>query len=258
MRPRDPPVSWELDGNIAVLTITSPPANAVDETVAAALLHSLVEIEATAAKVLVVRSGIPGCFAEGADINRIVSIGRVGLIALLTAFREAVESLGSLPLASIAAVEGSALGGGLELALACTIRVASRSSRLGLPEVKLGLLPGGGGTQRLPRLVGRASALDLLITGRAVGGEEALGMRLVDRLTENGAAFREALAMAGRLALLSRPALASITRCVDVAQSLPFPDGMAVEAEEIMELFCAVDVADDAASFVEKHSPKPA
>jgi enoyl-CoA hydratase/carnithine racemase len=243
MRRRRPPVTWDLDGHVAVLTLASPPANAVDETLAAALLDSLTEIEATAAKVVVVRSGIPGRFAEGADVDRIVSMGRAGFIALLTGFRQAVEGLGALPLVSIAAVEGSAFGGGLELALACTIRVASRSSRLGLPEVKLGLLPGGGGTQRLPRLVGRASALDMLITGRTVGGQEALEMRLVDLLTDSGAAVREALAMASRLAVLSRPALAGITRCVDVAQSLPFPDGLAVEADEIIELYSSPEAS---------------
>jgi enoyl-CoA hydratase len=231
------PVSWRLDGEVAVLTLTSPPANAVDEVVAPALLAALAEIETSTARALVVCSGVPGRFAQGPDVERIAGMDRPRLVALLTSFREVVETLGALPLVSIAAVDGAALGGGLELALACTIRVASRVSRLGLPGVRLGMLPGGGGTQRLPRLIGRAGALDLLITGRIVGGEEALEMRLIDRLTEEAAAVHEALKMARRLGVVPRSILASITRCVDVAESLSFPEGMAVEAEETMQLF---------------------
>jgi enoyl-CoA hydratase len=250
------PVGWELEGKVAVLTIASPPANALDVTLASGIAAAVTEIEATPAKVLLLRSGIPGRFATGADVRHIASIDRAGFIALLEAIREAVEGLASSPVVSIAAVEGHALGAGLELALACTMRIASRSSRLGLPEVKLGLLPGGGGTQRLPRLIGRASALDLLITGRSVGGAEARDMKLTDQLTEDGAAERVALGMAARLAALSLPALAGITRCVDVAQSLPFAEGMAVEAEEIVALFCEGEVAEGVSAFIEKRSPE--
>jgi enoyl-CoA hydratase len=231
------PVGWRLDGEVAVLTLTSPPANAVDEVVAPALVVALNEIEASSARALVVCSGVPGRFAASADVERIAGLDRSRFVALLTSFREAVETLGALPLVSIAAVDGIALGGGLELALACTIRIASRVSRLGLPEVRTGLLSGGGGTQRLPRLIGRAGALDLLITGRIVGGEEALEMGLIDRLTEEGAAVHEALGMARRLGVVPRSILESITRCVDVAESLSFPEGMAVEAEETVQLF---------------------
>ena len=231
------PVSWRLDGEVAVLTLASPPANALDEVVAPALVAALAAIEDSSASALVVCSGVPGRFAQSADVERIAGVDRTRFVSLLTSFREAVETLGALPLVSIAAVDGTALGGGLELALACTIRIGSRASRLGFPEVKAGLLSGGGGTQRLPRLIGRAAALDLLITGRLVGGEEALELRLIDRVTEAGDAVREAFGMARRLSAVPRSTLASITRCVDVAESLSFPEGMAVEAEETVQLF---------------------
>lgn len=254
--PGPAPVSWDLHGKVAVLTLASPPTNALDEALAGALTRALGDIEAASANVVVVRSAVPGCFATGVDIKRIASIDRACFVTLLKAVREALEGLASSQMVSIAAIEGTALGAGLELALACTMRIASKPSRLGLPEVKLGLLPGGGGTQRLPRLIGRASALDLLITGRSIAGEEARAMRLVDRLTETGAVEQQALALAERLAALSRPALAGITRCVDVAESLPFAEGMAVEADEIIQLFCEGEVAEAVAAILEKRSPE--
>jgi enoyl-CoA hydratase len=235
---RTPPaVSWEMRGEVAVLTLASPPSNVLDERLASGLATALDGIEASAASVLVVRSAVPGHFATGADAGCIETIDRSEFIALLRSVREAIEALASSAVISIAAIEGRALGGGLELALACTLRVAAPEARLGLPEVKLGLLPGGGGTQRLPRLVGRANALDLLITGRSVSGEEARAMSLIDALSAPGGAEQHAIALATRLAGFSRPALAGITRCVDVAQSLPFAEGMAVEADEIVALF---------------------
>jgi enoyl-CoA hydratase len=244
---RDGPISWELAGNVALLTIASPPCNALDELVATELAASLAQIESSCANVIVVRSGIAGYFAVGADVDRVAAIDSDEFIALLRAVREGLEGLASSALTSIAAVEGDALGGGLELALACTLRVAGRSALLGLPDVTLGLLPGGGGTQRLPRLIGRANALDLLVTGRSVDGQEARDLRLVDRVVDDGAAEDEALALALRLAGLPPRVLAGITRCVDVAQSLPFVDGMLVEADETVQLFEHAKVASGAA-----------
>ena len=104
------------------------------------------------------------------------------------ALRGAVERLAAHPAVSVAAIDGLALGGGLELAMACSLRVAGSSARLGLPEVKLGLIPGAGGTQRLPHLVGRGRALDIMLTGREVDAEEALRIGLVDRLVPAGTA----------------------------------------------------------------------
>ena len=114
-----------------------------------------------------------GFFAAGADISTCPSVDAASFGAYGDALRAAVERLAARPAVSVAAIDGLALGGGLELAMACSLRVGGSSARLGLPEVKLGLIPGAGGTQRLPRLVGRGRALDILLTGRQVDAEEA-------------------------------------------------------------------------------------
>jgi enoyl-CoA hydratase len=156
----------------------------------------------------------------------------------------------------VAAIDGLALGGGLELAMACTLRVAGSASKLGLPEVKLGLIPGAGGTQRLPRLVGRGPALDLMLTGRQVDAAEAFRIGLVDRITEPGAAVSAARALAEELCAASAPAQQAVVRTVDAANALPLADGLRYEAEEIQLLFEHGEAAEGLRAFVEKRAPK--
>jgi enoyl-CoA hydratase len=156
---------------------------------------------------------------------------------------------------TVAAFDGLALGGGLELAMACTLRVAGRGARLGLPEVKLGLIPGAGGTQRLPRLVGRGRALDITLTGRQVPAEEAYAMGLVDRLVDEGTAQAAALELARELRAVSLPAQQAVIRTVDAAFDLPLADGFAVEVEQVQALFEHGEAREGMAAFLEKRQP---
>jgi enoyl-CoA hydratase/carnithine racemase len=156
---------------------------------------------------------------------------------------------------SIAAVEGAALGGGLELAMACCLRVAGVGASFGLPEVRLGLIPGAGGTQRLPRLVGRGRALDIMMTARKVPADEALAMGLVDRLVEAGGAQSEALALAATLTQMSQPALSAVIATVDAAFDLPLSDGMQFEVDAEQKLFEEGDAMEGIAAFVAKRTP---
>jgi enoyl-CoA hydratase/carnithine racemase len=151
-----------------------------------------------------------------------------------------------------AAIEGRALGGGLELALACTLRIGSVSARLGLPEAKLGLIPGAGGTQRLPRLVGRGRALDMMLTAREAEAADALAIGLLDRVTEPGGALKQALELAGPFGAMSRPALTAVLRCVDDAAELPLAEGMAREAARVADLFDSPDGREGLAAFIAK------
>ena len=157
----------------------------------------------------------------------------------------------------VAAVNGIALGGGLELALACRVRLVADGPRiqLGVPEVRWGLLPGAGGTQRLPRLVGRGRALDLMLTGRQVPADEALAMGLVDRLT-SGDVIDGALALAGQLTAASLPAQRAVTQAVDVALDRPLADGLSYEAELVQELFTHGEAAEGIKAFLEKRPPR--
>src|SRR5918992_3173834 len=218
-----PAVTWERAGHgVLIVSLERPPANALGlpivEGLHAALDHANAESEV---RILVVASRIDGFFAAGADIKHMATIDDAGFQAYGAALRGVLDRLAGPERISVAAVDGIALGGGLELAMACTLRVGSARARFGLPEVKLGLIPGAGGTQRLPRLVGRGRALDIILTGRQVEASEAHAIGLVDRLVEAGKAEAAAVEIASELAAHSLPALRAATRAVDAALYLP-------------------------------------
>jgi enoyl-CoA hydratase len=157
---------------------------------------------------------------------------------------------------TIAAVDGLALGGGLELALACTLRIGTEQATFGLPEVKLGLIPGAGGTQRLPRVVGRSRALDLMLTGRTLDAQEAFSIGLIDRLVEPGQAESAAIALARELRELSQPALHAVVRSVDSADDMPLREGLLRERREEQRLFETGEGREGIAAFVERRPPR--
>lgn len=248
-------VATELVGRVAVITMTSPPANALSFDLIAALDDAVTTAIADRAVVLVFTSGLDRFFAAGADLKLLGEATPAEFHHYLTTLRAFIERLHQLPQPSIAAIDGMALGGGLELALACTMRTASPRAQLGVPEVKLGLLPGAGGTQRLPRLIGRAAAVDLLITGRSIDGTRALEIGLVDRLAPPSDLVDETTQIAQTLANGPKQAIAAIMRCVDAAADLPFADGMDVEADHVEQLFATPDACEGIAAFLEKRKP---
>ncbi|MEU3984016.1 enoyl-CoA hydratase-related protein [Streptomyces sp. NPDC026672] len=249
--PPSPAVTWSTDGPVFVATMANPPANQLGRALVDGLMAALDAFEASDARVLVVASALDGLFAAGADIKLMSSVDRAGFAAYGAQLRTALDRLAGLARPSIAAVDGRALGGGLELALACTMRVGSASARLGLPEPRLGLIPGAGGTQRLPRLVGRGRALDMMLTAREVEAPEALAFGLLDRVGD-GPALDTALDLARRLAELSGPALGAILRCVDDAAELPFAQGAANEASRVEDLFDSPEGREGLAAFLAK------
>src|SRR5271170_7863903 len=181
---------------VALVRLDRPKANALSAAVLAQL-HAAATMLHDDPPGAVVLWGGRRIFAAGADI---VELGDSGAGAVGASFSDALGALASVPRATIAAVNGYALGGGLELALACDFRVGAADSRLGLPEVLLGVIPGGGGTQRLPRLIGSSRAKDLIFTGRQVRAGEALSIGLVNRVVAPDDVLEEALSWAGKLA----------------------------------------------------------
>jgi enoyl-CoA hydratase len=169
--------------------------------------------------------------------------------------RSGLDRLAAHPALSIAAIDGLALGGGLELAMACTLRVAGADSKLGLPEVKLGLIPGAGGTQRLPRLVGRGAALDIMLTGRQLDAAEALRIGLIDRLAPSGSAAGVARELATELCAASAPAQQAVVRTVGSSADLPLAEGLRYEVDQIQELFERGEASEGLRAFVEKRRP---
>jgi len=205
--------------------------------------------------VLIIGSALDGFFAAGADIKLMATASPAEFAAYGEQLRDPLTRLATADKPSIAAIEGFALGGGLELALACTLRVGSRTARLGLPESKLGLIPGAGGTQRLPRLVGRGRALDIMLTARTIAAEEAHAIGLLDRLVEPGTAVTEAIALAATLCERSGAALTEIMRCVDDAQERPLAEGLAREAERVNQLFTEPQAQEGLTAFLQKRQP---
>ncbi len=234
--------------------MVSPPANALSYELIAGLDQAVTSALDQGAAVLVITSGLDKFFAAGADLKLLSSATGEDFSRYLATLRAFIERVNDLSQPTIAVIDGMALGGGLELALACTMRTASPRALLGLPEVKLGLLPGAGGTQRLPRLVGRGAAINLLVTGGSIDGQTGLSLGLIDQLHPTAELTDRTIELARTLADGAKEAIAAIMRCVDAAGELPFAEGMAVEAQCVEGLFTTEDAREGIAAFIEKRS----
>lgn len=248
-------VTWRRESpGIWGVTLDRPPANALGVPILEGL-HAAIDAAERAGdvKVMIVTSALDGFFAAGADIRHMSSIDAESFMAYGDTMRAVNDRLAGAPWVSIAAVDGLALGGGLELAMACTMRVSGPRGRFGLPEVKLGLIPAGG-TQRLPRLVGRGRALDIMLTARQVRAGEALAIGLVDRLAD-GNVVKEALVLAAELVTSSLPAQLAVVRAVNAAFELPPDEGFRCEALLEQGLFTGGEAAEGIRAFIAKRSP---
>jgi len=250
------PVSWRMTGDgVMVVTMNHGPANPLSPVLLDGLHAACDAAERSGdVKVMIIDSAIEGFFAAGADIKHLTTIDATSFTAYGNLMRGANDRLECSGWLSIAAVDGVALGGGLELALACTFRVSGTAARFGLPEVKIGLIPGAGGTQRLPRLVGRGRALDIVVTGRQIAAGEAHAMGLVDRLT-TGSALDAALELAAQLTTSSLPAQLAGVRAVNAAFELALAEGIQYELEQEQDLFERGEAAEGLRAFVEKRRP---
>lgn len=252
-----PVVEWTAtEQRTFLVTMGNAPVNALAPGLLDGLDAALDAFMTSQARVLVIASAVRGFFAAGADIKTMAGIDRPGFVAYGKRLRAVVERVSALERPVVAVIEGRALGGGLELALACSLRVAGGAAQLGLPEAKIGLIPSAGATQRLPRYVGRGRALELMLTARPVDAEEALRIGLVDRLAPTGQALDAALALAAEMATLSLPALRDVIRCVDDSFDLPLSEGLAREVRRVEGLFDGPDGLEGMRAFLEKRPPR--
>jgi enoyl-CoA hydratase/carnithine racemase len=166
------------------------------------------------------------------------------------------RQLAELPMPTIAAIEGDALGGGLELALCCDLRIASARARLGMPEVRLAVLPGSGGTQRLPRVVGPARAKELILTGRIISADEAERIGLVNEVVPAGGARVRADAVADEIAARGPLAVREAKRLIDAAMDLDLDAGLAAELDASERIFASEDMLEGANAFFGKRDPE--
>jgi enoyl-CoA hydratase len=193
-------------------------------------------------------------FCAGADIKELMNRPLAQQRRDAANGQRIVSRFGHLPMPSIALVNGYAFGGGLELALACTFRLALKTARLGLPEIKLGLIPGYGGTQRLPRLVGEGRALDIIMTGRTVNADEAERIGLVNRLVD-GDLIDAGKSFAREMTGYGLPALALARDAVTRALDAPLDDGLKLEADLNTLAFQTADANEGMTAFIEKRKP---
>jgi enoyl-CoA hydratase len=236
---------------VALVTLDRPKANALSIELLTQLGAAVRDLADDPPGAVVLWGG-ERLFAAGADISEFAGSERARELGLR--FRAALDGLAALPRATIAAVTGFALGGGCELALACDLRVAADNARFGQPEILLGIIPGGGGTQRLTRLVGVSRAKDIILTGRHVDAAEALRIGLADRVVPAGEVLASALALAAELAAGPLAAQALAKRAVDTGLEGPLAAGLDLEAELFVEVFGTEDAGLGVASFLE-HGP---
>jgi enoyl-CoA hydratase len=242
----------EHPGGVVVLRLNRPPLNPLSGAMLAELAESAMALASDPEVKAVVLTGSDRAFAAGADIDEFA--GPVEARAVAGAFHAACGALGEIPRPVIAAISGYALGGGLEVAMACDLRIAGDSARLGQPEILLGIIPGGGGTQRLTRLVGPARAKELIWSGRQVRADEALAIGLVDRVVPAAELEAAALEWASSLASGAVVAMGLAKRAIDRGLDGDLAAGLAFEVEAFAESFAAEDAATGIASFRE-HGP---
>ena len=245
-------------GHVAELVLDRPEAhNAISTALAVELADAAESLAADGSvRAVVLSSSGARSFCVGADLKERATFGDDDLLRQRPHFRRAFASVLHLPVPAFAAVAGLALGGGLELALSCDVVVADETAVLGLPEVTVGLVPGGGGTQLLLRRVGSGRAADLVLTGRKVDAAEAARLGVVDRLVPAGEALAEALALAGLAAAASPVATRNAKRALRVGADVDLEIGLEVEDAAWRATAFSADRREGIAAFAEKRAPR--
>jgi enoyl-CoA hydratase/carnithine racemase len=250
-------VSFSADEGIGVVTLDKPPANSYDLAFIEELAEAVREAaDDDAVKAVVVRSASERFFSAGADVKAFNENSVEANMEMIRVSHETLSSIATIPKVFIAEINAHALGGGLEIALACDLRFgADGDYRLGTPEVTLGVLPGNGGTQRLPRLIGWSRALDLMVTGRTVTPAEALDLGILDALHGADELRERTVEYAGRLASGATRAIGNIKLAVHDGLAAGLEAGLERERELVEELFESEDGREGIAAFAEKRTP---
>ncbi|MCK4470364.1 MAG: enoyl-CoA hydratase/isomerase family protein [Anaerolineae bacterium] len=253
----------EVADKIAVLTIDHPPVNSFNKQVVTELDQAIDQLLADdEVKAIVITGGGTNAFVAGADIPEIKALldqPEEGYAAA----REFIERGQGLTLKIekatkpvIAAINGFCLGGGLELAMACHVRICSDRARLGQPEINLGIIPGWGGTQRLARLAGKGKAIELILTGDMITAQEAYRLGLVNKVVPAGAVLKEARGLARKIVSKSKFPIAAALRAISMGLQVTIEEGLEIEAEEFGNLADTEDAREGVSAFLEKRQPQ--
>jgi enoyl-CoA hydratase len=247
-------VEYEVDGPVAIVTLNRPPVNALSRELSEALKEAFTKAQDPSVRAVVV-TGRPH-FAAGADITGFQAAYESGSQEeIADTLVQAIDTLERLDKPTIAAVFGYALGGGLELAMGADFRFLAEDAKVGQPEILLGIIPGAGGTQRLPRLVGYQRAKEIVFTGRHVPADEAKQIGLADEVYPADVLLDEALAAARRWAEGPTRALGAAKRALNQGWGRPMEEALRVEAEAFRDCFWTDDAREGVAAFLAKRKP---
>jgi enoyl-CoA hydratase/carnithine racemase len=249
-------VRLEVDEGVGVIRLDRPPANAFDVRMGEELRDALREAGERDDVGAIVVWGGRRIFAAGADIADMVGWGPQEVRPQVDALGDACDLLEALPKVSIAAVNGYALGGGCEVAIACDLRYVAEDAKLGQPEIRIGVIPGAGGTQRLVPLIGLGRTRELVYTGRQVDAQEALRIGLAEKALPPDEVLDAAVADARAFALGPRDALAAAKAALRAAVRMPGPDGIRDERERFLDLFGTADQREGMRAVLEKRPPR--
>ncbi|HLR67144.1 enoyl-CoA hydratase [Virgibacillus alimentarius] len=249
-------ISYQLDEHVAILTINSPPANALSSALINDIDEKLNEIEANHSVKVIVLKGEGKFFSAGADIKEFTSLRENSDYQVLSERGQQVfNRIDHFPVPIIAAIHGAALGGGLELAMACHIRLVTANTKLGLPELTLGIIPGFAGTQRLPHYVGTAKAYEMILTGQPISGKEACSLGLANHVVEEDQLIPEAMKLAKGIAKKSKTTINHVMNLIPFSKPDQFTKGSQAEAEAFGHVFNTEDAAEGIQAFMEKRKP---
>jgi enoyl-CoA hydratase len=241
---------------VAILTLDRQDVlNALSFEMLREIGDAIDQVAQSGARTLIVTGAGPKAFCAGADIKELRGRSLLDQKRGSELGQSVFTKLDALPVPSIAVINGHAFGGGLEFAMACTFRLSARQAKMGLPEIKLGLIPGYGGTQRLPRLVGEARALEFIMTGRTIDAEEAFRIGLVNRLID-GEPLQAGMAFAREISGFSLRTLEFARAAVRRAADVPLSEGLKAEAELSTLAYQTTDAEEGMAAFVEKRKPE--
>ena len=246
-----------VQDRIATLTVNRPDKlNALNAALIGELGSAIDELQGREDVAAIILTGAGRAFVAGADISELAAVSALEGKRLARRGQEIFRRFEVSPKPTIAAVNGFALGGGCELAMSCQMRIASEAAKFGQPEVKLGLIPGYGGTQRLPRLVGRGRALQLLLTGEMIDAQEAYRIGLVNRVVAADQLIPTATALIQQVLTNAPLALAGCIDMVDRGLEMPLDDALSLEATQFGVLIATSDTAEGTRAFLEKRAPR--
>ena len=246
-----------IEEKVCTLTISNPPANLLSRAVLTEIDSFLDGVAKDPNVKVLILTGAGAFFIVGADIKEIAGLkGAAEGTEASSLGQRVLGKLEGLPIPTIAAINGHCLGGGNELVLACTIRIANERARFGQPEINLGILPGFGGTQRLPRLIGLSRALELMLTGDMINAKLAEALGLVNKAVPEEELMKQAVGLAKKIASKSRPAIERILRLAREGLSTPLDQALKLEAQLFGELCATEDMREGLKAFLEKRQPK--